>query len=329
MIWPYSIHRAVAILLWLGYSLSQDLKQTNLLMIMFDDLRPELSVYGRDFMITPNIERLAAKSVVFDYSFCQVAVCNPSRDSLMTGLRPDTVGTYNFGHSWAPHLPLPAQLVKSGYNTAGIGKIFHWESDDKNIWNFHHWDNDWYGYQGAEDARMNSSIMPDKKLPENKFRDALFTDRALEVWSKMLKEPKPFMLAIGFKLPHLAIHIPHKYYEMYKGKSAAWRLSKRELRFPYTTPEVSYRCCASGDFRYVRDEGAKRHNRSVPIGDINGHFPEDAHEELMHGYIAGVTFTDSLIGRLLDFMDAHNLWETTTVVLTSDHGMHNGEKNIW
>jgi iduronate 2-sulfatase len=73
----------------------QKVKPTNLLMIMFDDLRPELSIYGRDHMITPNFERLAKRSVVFDYSFCQVAVCNPSRDSLMTGLRPDSVGTYS------------------------------------------------------------------------------------------------------------------------------------------------------------------------------------------------------------------------------------------
>lgn len=69
-------------------------KKTNFLLIMFDDLRPELSIYGNEGMITPNFERLAKRSVVFDYAFCQVSVCNPSRDSLLTGLRPDTVRTY-------------------------------------------------------------------------------------------------------------------------------------------------------------------------------------------------------------------------------------------
>jgi iduronate 2-sulfatase len=63
---------------------------------MFDDLRNELSVYDREHMITPNFERLAKRSVVFDKAFVQVSVCNPSRDSLLTGLRPDTVGTYGF-----------------------------------------------------------------------------------------------------------------------------------------------------------------------------------------------------------------------------------------
>ena len=68
---------------------SVKLKQTNLLMIVFDDLRPELSFLGRPAMITPNFERLANRSVIFDYAYAQIAVCNPSRDSLFTGLRPD------------------------------------------------------------------------------------------------------------------------------------------------------------------------------------------------------------------------------------------------
>lgn len=306
-----------------------DLKPTNLLFIMFDDLRPELSIYGREHMITPNFERLAAKSVVFDYSFCQVAVCNPSRDSLMTGLRPDSVGTYNFAHSYWPHIPLPAQLVKSGYNTAGVGKMFHWETSDKNVWSFDAWDNKWYDYQNFERGFMNSSTMPDRHLPIEKFRDYEFVEHAIETWKKMLKEPKPFMLGLGFKLPHLAVHIPYKYYEMYKGKSHHWKLSKRELRFPTSTPEIAYRCCAEPEFHYMREEGGLRANRSMRIGDINSAIPEDMHDELMIGYVAAVTFVDTLLGKLLDFMDDNKLWETTTVVLSADHGMQNGEKGIW
>lgn len=308
---------------------AEDIKQTNLLMIMFDDLRPELSVYGKDYMITPNFERLAKKSVVFDYAFCQVAVCNPSRDSLMTGLRPDSVGTYNFGHSYWPHITLPHQLVRSGYNTAGIGKIFHWESTDKGIWSFDAWDNRWYDYQGEEWNKMNSSTMPDKYTPENKFRDYLFTDRALNTWKKMLNQNKPFMLAVGYKLPHLCIHVPYRHYTMYRDKKEAWKLSKRELRFPPTTTEVSYRCCADNHFKFMRGEGSLRYNRSVHIADINQPIPNEVHDEMMMGYCAGVSYVDEMVGRLLDFMDEHQLWQNTTVVLTSDHGMHNGEKGIW
>ena len=106
---------------------------------MFDDLRPELSIYGRRHMITPNFERLAKKCITFDRAFTAIAVCNPSRDSLLTGLRPDTVGTYGFQHSYEPHMTLPGQLVQSGYKTAGYGKIRHWDGKDTNLWSEDHW----------------------------------------------------------------------------------------------------------------------------------------------------------------------------------------------
>lgn len=282
-------------------------------------------------MITPNFERLAERSVIFDYAFAQVAVCNPSRDSLLTGLRPDTVGTYNFQHSFRPHLSLPTRLAKSGYNTAGIGKFFHWDGGDKDIWNYDQWDNDWYGYQHRENSFMNSSAMPDKIRREDQFRDHQFAERAVKALEKLSKEKKFFMLAVGFKLPHLALHVPHKFYEMYKSseKRNSWHLSKRELRFPYSVSEVSYRCCADPEFRYMREEGGRRYNRTVPLGDINAAFTNEMRDELMMSYCAGVTFVDKQLGKLLDVMDRLHLWETTTVVLTADHGMHMGEKGIW
>jgi iduronate 2-sulfatase len=301
----------------------------NLLFIMFDDMRPELSIYGRDYMVTPNFERLAKRSVVFDYAFCQIAVCNPSRDSLMTGLRPDSVGTYNFGHSYWPHLTLPMQLVRSGYNTVGIGKMYHWETSDKQHWSFDSWDNKWYDYQNEEWGFMNSSTMPDKVRPEEKFRDYEFTMRALKTWDRLLQSQKPYMLALGYKLPHLTLHVPHKYYELYKHQADRWKLGKRELRFPPTASEISYRCCADGEFKFMREEGAMRYNRSVRIGDINMVLPNAMHDELMMSYLAGISFLDTLLGKLLDFMDKHDLWKNTTVVLSADHGMHNGEKGIW
>jgi arylsulfatase A-like enzyme len=117
--------------------------QTNLLFIIFDDLRPELSIYGRKHMITPNFERLANRSVIFDLAYTQIAVCNPARDSLLTGLRPDTTGTYGFQNTFYPNMIIPTHLVRSGYNTAGIGKVLHWDGNDKEIWNYHSFENGW------------------------------------------------------------------------------------------------------------------------------------------------------------------------------------------
>lgn len=305
------------------------LKQTNLLFIAFDDLRPELSVYGRNHMITPNFDRLASKSVVFDYAFCQIAVCNPSRDSLMTGLRPESTGSFAFQRSFAPNLVLPAQLDRSGYNTAAYGKIFHWEKNDKRIWNYDSWENGWYDFQNLERTWMNSSTMPDKFKPEEDFRDYQFTTKAIKTLGKLVKEKKYFMLAIGYKLPHLAVHMPHKYYEMYKSKTDMWRMSKKELRFPASTTEIGYRCCAEPEFGFMQDEGAVRTKKKIRMGDINFAFTNEMYDELMLGYCAAITFVDTQVGRLLDAVDKYQLWTNLTVVLTADHGMSNGEKGIW
>ena len=302
----------------------------NVILIMYDDLRPELPMYDRDYVIAPNFQRLAEKSVIFDHSYCQVAVCNPSRNSMLTGLRPDTIGVYNFQDTYMPNIPLPTTLIKAGYNTAGIGKIRHWDGPDEEVWNYLGWDNKWYEYQFRENNFMNSSVMPDKVTPEDKFRDAEFAGKALETLKEMIKLPKPFMLGLGFKLPHLAMHVPHKYYAMYKGKEKEWALTKRELKFPSSVSELSYRCCIDGPrFKYMREEGSKKHNRTVMIRDINRAFPNDVHNELMAVYAASVTYVDTLLGKVLDFMDARDMWRNTLVVLTSDHGMHNGEKGQW
>lgn len=280
-------------------------------------------------MITPNFERLAAKSVVFDYAFCQVAVCNPSRDSLLTGLRPDTVGTVNFQHSYWPNIVFPQQLVRSGYNTAGIGKIVHWEGNDRSIWNHDAWHNNWYDYQNQEWGYMNASTQPDNVHPDEWFRDEQFATKAIDVLHQLVKKPNYFMLGVGFKLPHLTVHVPHKYYEMYLNRTDGFKLNKKELRFPQSSHEVSYRCCAEPSFKFMNEHGAKKSARSTRIGDINQGFTEEMHNEMMLGYSAAVTFLDKQLGRLLDTIDALQLWHNLTVVLTADHGMHNGEKGMW
>ena len=103
------------------------LPQTNLLFIMFDDLRPELSIYGKEWMNTPAFERLADRGVVFDLAVSQVSACNPSRNSLLSGMRPDTLGSYNAHTNYGSHKLLPHYLVNAGYRTAAYGKLRHFE----------------------------------------------------------------------------------------------------------------------------------------------------------------------------------------------------------
>ena len=307
------------------------LNQTNLLFIMFDDLRPDLSVYGRKHMITPNMERLAERSVIFDNAYCQVSVCNPSRDSMLTGLRPDTTGTYSFQWTFRPLMVFPTQLTRSGYNTRGIGKILHWETDP-NVWN-HQYDADWYGFQNIERNFMNATTMPDKTLPEETFRDYMFASKTIDALKELHALNEHFMVSVGFKLPHLALHVPWKYYEMYRNKRYAWTLSDQERQFPPSAPLSSYRCCAESTFKYMNEEGSKPFSKSIDLeeGTVKTNYiiPEDMRDELMMGYWAGISFLDAQIGRILDTVDELKLWNNLTIVFTADHGFHNGEKGIW
>jgi len=320
---------SVLVLLTLTGTAAWQANKTNFLFIMYDDLRPEMSIYGNQDMITPNFERLAKKSVVFDYAFCQIAVCNPSRDSLLTGLRPDTVGTYGFQWSFRPNMAFPALFAKAGYRTAAYGKILHWDGDDKNIWNHDQWDGGWYDYQGAEIPLMNASNMADKIKPVEEFRDYMFTSRAIDTMRKLHARQQLFMVGLGFKLPHLQVHVPFKYFDMYRDKQHMWNRRKKELKFPNSAPVVSHKCCGHDVFRFMREDGGKKAVKSAPIGKVGQPFTQQMHTELSWGYAAAVTFLDAQIGRLLDMIDELELWQNITIVLTSDHGMHNGEKGMW
>ena len=117
---------------------------------------------------------------------------------------------------------------------------------------------------------MNSSVMPDKHLKEEKFRVHLFTSRAIKALHELAKGPSYFMVAIGFKLPHISLRVPYRYYEMYKNRTDGWRLTKKESRFPYSAPTVSYRCCGEPRFQFMADEGQTKSRKSVsPFPDLN------------------------------------------------------------
>ena len=304
--------------------------KTNVLFIIYDDLRPELSIYGRDHMITPNFERLAAQSVIFDNAYCQVAVCNPSRDSMLTGLRPDTTGVYSFQWTFKPLMIFPTRLKRSGYSTYGVGKVAHWDFNDSYVWD-KFYESGWYEYQIAERYFMNSTTMPDRIRKEENFRDYEFTTKAIEYLRELHNQKNYFFLGAGFKLPHLAAHIPYKYFDVYRDKQHMWRLPKRKRKFPTTTPLQSYRCCADYHFFFMNDEGQQESKKYIKLKNIKSYsiLPDDMRNELMWGYCAAITFLDTQLGRLLDVVDELSLWNNLTIILTSDHGIHNGEKGLW
>lgn len=222
-------------------------------------------------------------------------------------------------------MAFPALFTKADYKTSGYGKIFHWDGPDKDVWNHEQWDGDWYEYQNKEVSLMNASTMADKVTPEEEFRDYLFTSRAIATMQKFHAEQQLFMVGLGFKLPHLQVHVPFKYFDMYRQKQqrGMWKRRKKELKFPNSAPIVAYKCCAHPDFRFMKKDGGEKSRKQMHIGRLDQPFTQQMHTELSWGYAAAVTFLDAQLGRLLDAIDELNLWPNLTIVLTSDHGGYN------
>lgn len=101
----------------------------NVLFIAIDDLRPTLGCYGDPYAVTPNIDTFATKSFLFENTYCQQSVSGPSRASLLTGLRPDEIGVTDLNTHFREKCPyittLPQLFKNNGYETIGIGKIYH------------------------------------------------------------------------------------------------------------------------------------------------------------------------------------------------------------
>ena len=110
----------------------------NVLFIAVDDLRPQLGCYGRKQIQSPHIDQLAKEGLLFERTYCQQAVCAPSRASIMSGTRPDTTKIYNLTTPLRQAMPdiltLPEHFKKNGYNTFSIGKIYHHARDDLQGW---------------------------------------------------------------------------------------------------------------------------------------------------------------------------------------------------
>ena len=189
----------------------------------------------------------------------------------------------------------------------------------------------WYEYQNEEWSWVNSSVNPDRHKPESAYQDYIFATKAIHGIKTLSALHKNFFVGIGFKLPHLLVHFPHKYLEMYRSRKGVWeKTSPAALQFPPTAHAISYRCCAAPTYQYMNQEGDAPFVRvKEGITGLQTATPLDMHVELIWAYSASITFLDVQLGRVLDALDELNLWNNITIVLTADHGMHNGEKGIW
>ena len=324
----------------------------NVLFIAVDDLRPELGCYGSNVAKSPNIDRFAETAVTFTRAFCQQAVCNPSRASLMTGLRPDTIKVWDLQTDFRKTTPnavtLTQQFMKHGYHAVGIGKIFHnniqdplsWSETKLNVANYP-FDPDavyraeenvaWLENRKAELIARNDLRRVDQfgkwylkhvatenvDLPDDAYFDGAQTTIAIDKIKKLATDEKPFFMAVGYYRPHLPFNVPKRYWDMYDRQSIP--LAENPFR-PKNAPIMSVNTA-----REIRGYTDFKDNPRPHEGS----FTDEQASLLKHGYLASVSYIDAQVGRLLDALTKQNLDRNTIVVLWGDHGWKLGEHNSW
>ena len=295
----------------------------NVLFLVVDDLRTSVGVFGDRLAITPHIDALGARGTVFANAHCQIAICNPSRASVMTGLRPDTIRVWGLRKHFRDEKPkvvtLPQLFRNSGYTTHSIGKVYHGTgraSVDKPSWSdapkFDHCaKRDQYvlakNRTGRKAAASESADCRDDDYVDGKVADA-----AIKTLRRMKDRAGPFFLAVGFRKPHMPFAAPAKYWAMHDRAALA---RPRNPKMPDGAPAIAGHGWAEA--RGYTDVPGK------------GAMPDKKTAELRHGYYAAASYVDAQIGRVLAELKRLGLDKNTVISLYGDHGFHIGEHNLW
>ncbi len=302
-------------------------ERPNILFIAVDDLRPQLGCYGHSQMISPNIDRIASQGTVFTRAYCQVPVCGASRASLLTGLRPTLERFQNY-HSWAERdalgiTDIPGWLKQNGYDTFSMGKIYHNQKDNTASWT--QLGDPGITSEGIGDYHLNESRAPKGTIgwgggaayecadaPEEDYFQYQLADAAIARLQKIKASGNPGFLAVGFTKPHLPFVAPKKYWDLYKRE--AIKLAPNPFK-PKNAPNQA-----------MHNFGELRSYKDIPK---NGPIPDELALSLKHGYYACVSYTDAMIGRLLDELERLGMRDNTIIVLWGDHGWQLGEHALW
>jgi uncharacterized sulfatase len=283
----------------------------NVLLIISDDLNNSLGCYGNSVVKTPNIDRLAARGVRFDRSYDQCSLCNPSRVSFLSGLRPDTTGVHDLFTPPRKYLKdyvfLPQYFKNSGYYSAKVGKVYHTGNCEDPI----SWDLDireWgktpkpeqVAVSGAAKGYRASWEWMKENIADAETPDGTVASNAVEILEKTRPNDKPFFLGVGFRRPHAPYAAPQKYFDMYP-------------------PE-----------KIVLPEEPADHLKAIPLAALTydpnkQDMPPEKRREGMAAYYACITFMDAQVGIVLKAMDRNHLWDNTVVVFMGDNGYHLGE----
>ncbi len=301
-------------LVGMGITQAAQDKQLNVLFIVSDDMNNDLGCYGNPVVQSPHLDRLARLGMRFDRAYCQVPLCNPSRVSFLSGLRPDKTQVYTLSEETRSHLGdwvmLPEYFRHHGYFSAMVGKIYHTGEghEDPRSWDFEQRE---FGKRPPQDQILKWGN-PDGpgghttdwswlKTADRGTPDGIVARKAAAVMEQSVRAGKPFFLGAGFRRPHAPYGVPKKYFDLYPVES---------IQLPPEVPVGYYARLLAASINYPAPD--------KPLSDLE-------QRELIAAYYACNSFVDAQVGVLLDALDRLKLWDSTIVVYLGDHGYHLGD----
>ncbi|MDA0206477.1 MAG: sulfatase [Acidobacteria bacterium] len=276
----------------------RDVITKNVLFLVVDDLRPMLGCYGHPDAVTPHIDALAKRGLTFLNNHCQIASDGPSRQSLFTGLRPDTIDVVDDATTFRRRRPdartLPQYFRQNGYYAAAVGPVL----DDSQSWN----EGDTRPVEASLTRSWNSSDVSDADL-----FDGQTAQRAIAVIERLAG--RKFFLAVGLQRPSLPFAAPQSYFNLYP----------RGYIKALTEP------APKGAPAHAMHDSAELHR----FGDVPEMLDAELSRDLVRAYLASVSYVDAQVGLILSALEQQGLRDSTAIVLTSDNGFHLGEFGLW
>ncbi len=319
-------HRSIlAALLFVAVSPAFGEAKLNVLLIMADDLRDFGGAFTRDVVKTPNLDRLRARGTTFERAYVQYPVCNPSRSSMLTGLRAEQTGVVGNDTKLRDNLPdivtLPQLCKDHGWQAAAFGKIFHL-GGGKNAEARQQWmdvGRSWHEARAFEATKLGRQMLAGRNVTGGALNwcawgaadgtdddqpDGQIAAATVAMIEKL--GAQPWFIGCGFMKPHDPFIAPKKYFDLYPPDTLQ----------PWQDPAgmTVARKDAVGFGAY---------------GEAFAKFGDAEWRELFRAYCAGTSFMDAQLGRVLDALDRHQLWEKTVVIFVGDHGYHTGERQWW
>ena len=294
----------------------------NVLFIAVDDLNDWIGcLHGHPQVKTPHLDALARRGVVFTNAHCQAPLCNPSRTSIMLGMRPSTTGVYGLAPMFRTvdelkdRVTLPQTFTSAGYFTATTGKIYHGKVGGKNLEAQEF--NDWITPTKHTRPAKPFATLPKQHpamdwgpypLKDEDHQDYHVADAGISALGKIPAD-KPFFIAIGFHVPHVPCYAPQKWFDLYP---------LNELQAPIMLPDDRADTPLFSWFLHWK----------LPEPRLSVLLSRNEFMPMVRGYLASTSFMDAQVGRVLEALKATGRDDNTIVVVWSDHGWHLGEKEI-